>query len=125
MGWAPTIRPPRISVSVVRHLLEALAGINADHMRAHPTPKLYASGVRYRREPRGLEQWLSVPEVIARGYGDCEDLAAWRVAELRSQGEHATFGVSGQQRDNGKWTFHITVHRGDGTPEDPSRRLGM
>ena len=44
---------------------------------------LYQSGVRYAREPIGSEVWQTALETQQLGKGDCEDLVAWRVAELR------------------------------------------
>jgi hypothetical protein len=97
-------------------------------------PRLYAGRIRYEREPRGIggrlgvdvsgeERFDSVPIVAARGWGDCDDLAPWRAAELRVSGEdpHARCAVVHVGRN--KW--HIVVRRGDGSYEDPSAALGM
>ena len=81
-------------------------------------PPLYRSRVRYQREIG--EQWQTIKEVLANGYGDCEDLAAWRVAELQSAGERAQIRLTRRGR-----IWHVTVVRGDGRFEDPSRILGM
>lgn len=56
-----------------------------------PIPPLYSSGVEYDREPwAGLfEEFADITTVLNRGWGDCDDLAAWRVAELLEQGELA------------------------------------
>jgi hypothetical protein len=84
-------------------------------------PKLYESGVVYKNEPRDV--WRHAEDVNREGWGDCEDLSAWRAAELRVSGEDpdASVGVykSGPSR------YHAVVKRGDGTVEDPSRALGM
>lgn len=82
---------------------------------------LYEAGVRYRRETPGREDWRNVEEVRAAGVGDCEDLAAWRAAELRFQGEPAR--AVAVPSGPGKW--HAVVRRADGSLEDPSRKLGM
>lgn len=82
---------------------------------------LYEAGVRYRREAPGREDWRNVEEVRAAGVGDCEDLAAWRAAELRAQGEPAR--AVAVPSGPGKW--HAVVKRADGSIEDPSRQLGM
>jgi hypothetical protein len=92
-------------------------------------PALYESGVRYRREEAkscwhpisgGCEDWLSAWEVLRQGFGDCEDLAAWRSADLIAAGERAR-AVPRRTREG----WHIVVRRGDGSIEDPSRILGM
>lgn len=91
-------------------------------LAAHRLPPLYESGVRYQREPAGSEMWDSAATVAARGYGDCEDLAAWRVAELRLAGEE---GAEVAVVRTGPKTLHALVRRGDGSWEDPSAELGM
>jgi hypothetical protein len=86
--------------------------------------ELDRAGVRYRREPLGSEQWRTIPLIQADGYGDCEDLASWRVAELREAGVPARpcfrFRRHGKRR-----VYHIMVCLPDGAVEDPSRVLGM
>ena len=89
-------------------------------LRAHPAPPLYASGVRYRRsDPQ--ERWQLPSEVRAAGGADCEDLASWRAAELRENGERATVTI----KRTSPQVLHAVVVRADGRIEDPSRRLGM
>lgn len=88
-----------------------------------PYPSLYRSGVRYRREQKGKEDWQLPSDTLKSGYGDCEDLAAgWRVPELWLAGEpNARIYlkiVSPMLR-------HIQVRRADGSIEDPSKLLGM
>lgn len=87
-----------------------------------PLPPLYQAGVRYRPEPLGREHWQDPEETVRLGYGDCEDLAPWRAAELTLAGVPArATAVRGGPR-----TVHvIVVRRADGLREDPSYRLGM
>ncbi len=87
-------------------------------------PALYDSGIRYQREPRGEEWWESAADVrslASSRSGDCEDLAAYRAAELRvfDDDEGAYLMVIRNRRGN----FHAIVCHGDGTLEDPSRIL--
>lgn len=82
---------------------------------------LYKSGVRYAREPLGSEVWQTGLETLQLGHGDCEDLVAWRCAELRVNGEEATPYV----KDVRPGLRHCLVKRADGSLEDPSRALGM
>lgn len=84
---------------------------------------LYESGARYVREPRGQERWLPPSEVLLRGHGDCEDLAAYRAAELRLTGEDDA--AEARVVRSGPRTWHAVVLRGDGSWEDPSAVLGM
>jgi hypothetical protein len=96
----------------------ALAGLD---LQNKPGPALYESGVRYAREPAGRERWQLPSETRAIGRGDCEDLAVWRVAELRARGEKAKLLL----RRSGDRLWHAMVRRGNGSIEDPSKRLGM
>lgn len=101
--------------------LQGLVAVNREYLRHHSYPRLYDAGVRYRTEPklRGPEDWQTIPELIKARSGDCEDLAAARVAELQEAGEAADVHV----KRTGKRRFHAVVRRGDGTIEDPSKLL--
>lgn len=101
--------------------LEGLTRLNERILSAVPLPPLYSSGVRYRTEPR--EMWRHAADVLREGWGDCEDLSAWRAAELRLSGEDP--GASVATYKSGPRRYHAVVLRGDGTTEDPSRALGM
>lgn len=127
----------RVSVSedessrdrVLKILLWALVDLNREYLRCNPrTPSLYKSGVRYIREREGEELWPTIGEVIRAGGGDCEDLACWRVAELREQGvdAHPAWRHRKVQMPSGAIAtlYHILVWTPKGF-EDPSKRLGM
>ena len=103
--------------------------IGAERYQGRTVPLLYSSGVRYREEPwnaRGarIEEFADIPTVYARKWGDCDDLAPIRVAELRAMGEPAKIRISWKTLPSGR-LFHVTVRRGDGSIEDPSKILGM
>jgi hypothetical protein len=117
---------------VLQFLLEALTMADVAFLLDNPgTPDLYASGVRYEQEPDGRDEWQDIPDTLARRTGDCEDLACWRVAELRVRyGEpNATRAITVatvlDSRGQPVTLYHITVQRQDGRTEDPSRELGM
>ena len=119
-------------LAVMQNLLEGLTLANVAYLLSQPhTPDLYASGVRYLEEESGVDEWQDIPDTLARRTGDCEDLACWRVAELRVRyGEPlATRGISVDDIPDKAGilvvTYHITVVHQDGAKEDPSRRLGM
>lgn len=111
-------------------LLDALVAVNVRWLRTHPAaPSILSpsAGVRYERDPVGVELWRSLPAVLAAGGGDCEDLAAARAAELivagvparavpRLVGRGVTVG--------GADLWHIVTVAG-GRTEDPSLALGM
>lgn len=81
-------------------------------------PRLYDSGIVYRREVNA-ESWQNATELLRSGEGDCEDLAAYRAAELRMEGEPARLVIEKTRRGS----YHAVVLRADGTIEDPSRIL--
>lgn len=107
-------------------MLDALTRVDIEYLRLNPTtPTLYQSGVRYRQEPFKREDWCSIPEVIDRGWGDCEDLACWRAAELTVRGEQSSAFWEQQNTVTGRRLYHILVRRSNASIEDPSRVLGM
>ena len=115
-------------------LFEGLVSCNLIHLHDFPdTPKLYDSGVVYQPE-FDTEEWQDIPTTLERGFGDCEDLAAYRCAELRFEGIPAKPWIR-WRNVGGSWRFHALVAWPDyrdsngrlvkGRVEDPSRRLGM
>ena len=109
---------------------------NMAWLRAFPqTPLLYDADVIYKPEKRVEtgkrvveygEEWQTIPWIIFRGYGDCEDLGAWRAAELRQRfGIHATPWIKVRQMPGGFWRAHVVVRWPNGQIEDPSAKLGM
>jgi hypothetical protein len=107
---------------ILTYLVEVLITADRGYLRDYPnTPALYQAGVRYFFN---RDRWQDIPACLARRTGDCKDLSAWRIAELREHGEAANVDV--QVRQQGNLTiYHIRVIRGDGSIEDPSRILGM
>ena len=108
---------------VLRALLEVLIAADEEYLRTHAAPRLYASNVRYGR----TNEWESIPDVIARGYGDCKSLSAWLVAERRVRDKKpadVTFRWLRNPKKGGVPDWHILV-MGDHGWEDPSKVLGM
>jgi hypothetical protein len=119
-----------------RRSLEAIMAcavtLNAICLETHDEtqiPYLYDSGIRYRREPRGRpvyegreERWDTIPQVMEQGWGDCDDLAMWRVAELNVREGIAARAIF---EEVGMGSWHVLVEHPDGTLEDPSEHLGM
>ena len=112
------VRGPR----EIEAMLYGLARACLAQMREQKFPPLYKSGVRYKREPIGQEVWQTAKETLAKGYGDCEDLAAWRLAELWMSGETGARPECYSPRPG---LIHCVVRRATGRREDPSKRLGM
>jgi hypothetical protein len=107
--------------------VETLARANVAYLAKHPnTPSFARAPIRYQRELRleGAERWQTIPEILKLGYGDCEDLAAWVIAEARIKGIKAKPFVSGKR---GKWHIRVKMKTRGGGIEifDPSRDKGM
>jgi len=143
-------------------LLKGVIEVNVWHIRralrraqkglGYPIPPLYASGVRYKEDPPGQENWKDCLAVLKDGHGDCDRLVAWRVAELLVWGTQAEPVIKWKQipKDvmislghpphmvppEGIHMVHVCVglpgwqqlaHLYEQNPlvEDPSKRLGM
>lgn len=117
--------PARVArrLTAVARGLVALAVLD---LRERPRRRLYALArageVVYRREPRPRELWLCPSLVLERGEGDCEDLAAWRAAELKIGGERARVIVRMATGGDGS-LYHAVVERENGRVEDPSAQI--
>lgn len=119
--------------------LRALADVNAWHHRTGVYAPLYASGVVYKVEPPGHEDWKDIPQLYADLEGDCEDLACARSGELLSGkglilrgGRYVSQRHPIKARPCIKWQkigdmtlIHVMVLHPDGSIEDPSKLLGM
>jgi hypothetical protein len=114
------------SEQIILRILEGYCRANQIILRYHPEiPPLYRSGVFYA-EP-GKPEWQDILTTIRRGKGDCKDLGAWRVAELRQVCHimampHVTWKRVPGSTD---YSFHVLVRFPNGRLEDPSRYLGM
>lgn len=127
-----------LTKSLLEGWFEAMTRTNVVWMRANPrAPLLYRSGVRYRRDPERMalgisELWLDAPSILSRGYDDCEGLASFLAAELRTRSPNS---VGQQIRPAAYVRLKTTrtpglLHAQVYDPEtnsffDPSRALGM
>lgn len=141
--------------SAVRSILQATTVVNLTLLKINRAanrksggrvpliPSLYRSGVRYQEEPQNweLEHFDTIPVVYGRKWGDCDDLAPIRVAELVFSGEdpRANVMVKWKGLPNGKRLYHVVVRRSNvrtadnfqffkderGFYEDPCKVLGM
>lgn len=123
----------RMNIPPIPALLEAgaegLTLVNVELMRIAyarglELPPLYESGIVYRKEPPGREWWETAADLLSiasHRSGDCEDLAAYRAAELRVFEGDPDARVVVLPTPRG--SFHAVVKHGDGTLEDPSRMV--
>lgn len=111
---------PREFAKFIRLALTPIVVLNVFARKAGRVPALYASGVRYKKEPEWPEKFRDAQNVYKSGYGDCAQLAAWRVADYIVQGKKAKIAV---MFDRKRRIFHVVVRRHDGRIEDPSTVL--
>lgn len=106
--------------------LETTTRINEALMRSGRAPTFTQArdaGVEWRPEPPGEEHFDHAAIVAARGWGDCDDLAPMRAAELRVSGQDP--GAAAIAVPSGPRKWHAIVRRSDGSTEDPSVQAGM
>lgn len=87
------------------------------------TDAIKSGAVHWSPEPPGEERFDHGGMVLGRGWGDCDDLAPWRAADLRTSGEDP--GARSEVIPSGPKMWHAIVKRSDGTIEDPSQAAGM
>jgi len=120
----PVDRDPDALALAMREALTGLARAFMFGLAVDPLPPLYTTAVRYQPEPAsgsGTEEWADPWSVHARGWGDCDDLVMWRLAELLIAGEvGAGISVTWQP---GTGRNHVRVRRASGELEDPSKIL--
>ncbi len=147
-------RSPRVLAELAQIFLRAVVASNRVAMReavarGRPLPPLYRSGIRYEIEPWGgkLEEFADVLTMLKRGWGDCDDLCGYRVAELQESGVNADarlywryflrgkliqdaallkrIAQAGRMPPGVSMQMHCQVRWPDGRIEDPSRFLGL
>lgn len=109
-------------------LYGAITFCNIDYLRTHPaTPLLYRSGIVYAREAaldRQAEIVRDIPSLLRDGWGDCDDLACWRAAELVVRHGRRAQPVMIPGGRAARW--HVVVRDLEtGRMHDPSAKLGM
>lgn len=117
---------PLATCALIRMHLLTLAATNLAILSRVDLPRVYDAPVVWMQEPNAgqYEELADCLTVARRGWGDCDDLVPWRIAELWHTGEdpRATPKVYQRALDN---LIHTEVRRGDGSVEDPARYLGM
>lgn len=113
----------RLSVPEAEAALEGLVAVDVRQLRAglpSPSALLLAGRIRYTADDP-TEEWLPLSEIIRRGAGDCEDLAAAVAAERRLEGIPAR--VKLVHLYGGNW-HAVVEHTATGRLEDPSQTGG-
>jgi transglutaminase-like putative cysteine protease len=80
---APALGPGPRGLSFVRGLLAEILGAAPAGVNSNRKPWLAAylfswirTHIRYVNDPSGQEVFTQIPEILAHGYGDCDDLTA-------------------------------------------------
>jgi hypothetical protein len=133
---APGLRRSRLSLPNDPEAFEALArtltAIDVSERRRYAYPSIYDARhyltgrpIYYAAEPRGLEIFACTRALFARGFGDCEDLACDRAADLQLQGYDAWAQLRHEGRGaDGTDYWHLLTCTPHGC-EDVSALLGM
>ncbi len=105
-------------------LLRGFVAENVEILTEHPELAAMLPTVRYRREEVGHNDWLTIDQLVAQGYGDCEDLAAaWAaVAYIGGATDAAAIAIRNPHRERRpphRRTMHI-VTQAWGQLWDPS-----
>jgi len=122
---------------LVKHLLDGAAkGATPAFIGPGALPPLYSTNVVYREDAThgsGIERFKHPRVVLAQGYGDCDQLVWYRLAELLAQGVPAETTIADYQ-STGAAHAQIRLPRDYVTPwsypsphgpiEDPSIILG-
>lgn len=120
-----------LSYSIRDHILpqaESWAG----ELRRTPLPPFHDCKIRYRPEPADslAEEWVDPYTVLERGYGDCDDLVIWRLAEILNengyrpdQGRDALPAWPLVARIVGTGKYHVAIRHKNGKVEDPAKEM--
>lgn len=116
-----------VSRRVLAPVLEAATRLNEDMIRAGEVPTIdeaLKKGLfKWKPEPPGEERVDNAETVLARGWGDCDDLAPWAAASDRATGKDP--GATADLYKSGEHRWHAIQKRSDGSVRDPSLEAGM
>jgi len=109
--------------TAIATFVEALSAVNERFLRDHPeVPKLYeCKRIRYIDD--GGVSWKDLVEIMRTQMGNCQSLSAWRLAELRTEGENASVHL--YLTDGDELRYHVAVRRASGAIEDPSKNFSV
>lgn len=101
--------------------------IIAQYLIATGAPASVQSALRtLSNQIGGGETFRDIPRIIENGGGDCDNLCAWRTAEIRHHlGVAAKPYITWRKRPDGGTTYHCITIWPDGSSEDSSLLSGM
>lgn len=125
-------RDPQAIATIARGFLQGVIAYDRILRRKGLVPSLYDAGerglVQFRREPWAgkFDEFADAYTALKRGWLDCEDAVAWRIADLQEAGKDASVKIYWRRNRSGDATiYHAQVRLPDGSVEDPARLLGM
>lgn len=107
--------------------LEATTRLDEQQIRRGDVPLFDdadpGGSVVWQPEPPGAERFDHARRVLARGWGDCDDLAPWQAASYRVTGVDKKAKAIVVKSGPNRW--HAVVRLSDGSIVDPSVTAGM
>lgn len=98
-------------------------------LRRNPLPKFDSLRIKYRPEPSDAdaEEWTDPYTTYERGYGDCDDMVIWRLAEIfvekgydpRNGRKNIPAWPAIYAHDDGE-RYHVAIKHRNGELEDPA-----
>lgn len=119
----------------IQALILTLAEVWASEFRRHGAPpSVYGGTIVYKPEPEDspCEEWCDPYTVAERGWGDCDDLVIYRLAELLYQNGYKTTLDSRATLPawpmvyralDGSNRYHVGIRLASGAEEDPAKTL--
>lgn len=135
--------PVELGHECILDLVEAFARLNEKQMRYVSMPMLADSGIVYKDDVEAyfasvcdgescgdeqlVDKWQDAVTMLKTKTGNCKDLVAYRLAELRLQGNQSARPgiVAGRDPKTGRTILHVVILHDDGRIEDPSAEHGM
>jgi hypothetical protein len=121
MAYHPTIK----SLPQLRRAIDRLIAINSS-LPYLPDPM--SGWLSYREEPYRTNEFKTALDLLADGYGDCEDLVDLYVAYMRRNGYKSTFGLEDQGWKDNEIMIHVVawlLDKSGWRRIDVARLLGM
>lgn len=115
-----------ISPHVLNAALETVTRVDESQIKRGILPTVTQAikdGARWRPEPPGDEHFDHAAAIVRRGWGDCDDWAPWKAAELRATGVDP--GARAEVEKSGPNRWHAKVTSSSGKKIDPSVQAHM
>ena len=114
----------------IRDSILAQARVWAREMLRHPLRDFYSYNIKYKPEPVDslAEEWVDPYTVVKRGYGDCDDLVIFRLAQILINSGFDLDSMTAilpawpaVAREIGTGRYHVVIGFPNGTHEDPAK----